>query len=454
MSERYKCLLYFYGLTPSFQCKFSNKPGGCRNKRCLFFHPEPGPSGNPRRVLRSPSEDFKRIKTSDGEFKEVHLFPDKLIPFILGEKGSILKEIKSRCRAFIHVTPVGVLVDGDKREVTLRGDEDSISQAKEEIDTALKSVGIDYENFKEEFSVPVECNDLLCAKDRHGFDHIDRITSKSGAAISIRPWDEALVDIRLAGELSSIKEAKEEIFQVLGPDILYQSQPTPPREADHVAFEGGFKRTRAQDGDFVEVHRFPADRMGLIVGKSRSTLKEIQSLSGVQLSIAGQDQIVDGDKREVTMKGGERSISLAKGKIDSLFRAKEVIFDQFKEILSIPVESVDELFGGGHIDKIQSQTGATINFQSKQSGSPHVDYLLIGELYSIRKAREDIERTLRVIASSRLRNSQSRLSGAEDEHVGSPDRRLERGTKRSFEEQGGSYETKPSNLNPERNTHR
>ena len=407
-------------------------------------------------MLRSPSEDFKRIKTSDGEFKEVHLLPDKLIPFILGEKGSTLKEIKSRCSAFIHVTPAGVLVDGDKREVTLRGDVDSISQAKEEIDTALKSVGIDYENFKEEFSVPVDCNDLLRAKDHHGFDHIDRIMSKSGAVISIRPCssDEASVDVRLAGELSSIKEAKEEIFQVLGPDIAYQSQPTPPREADHAAFEGGFKRTRAQDGDFVEVHRFPAERMGLIVGKSWSTSKEIQSLSGVQLSIAGKEEIVDGDKREVTMKGDERSISLAKGKIDSLFRAKGVIFDQFKEILSIPVESVDELFGGGHIDEIQSQTGVTINLQSNQSAGLNYDYLLIGELYNIRKAREDIERTLRAITSSRLRNSQSRLSGAEEEHVGSPDRRLERGTKRSFEEQGGLHETNPSNLNPERNKHR
>ena len=438
-----------------FQCPYVRKPGGCRNKRCLFFHPESGPSGNPRRVRRSPSKDFKRVKTSDGEFKEVHLFPDNLIPFIFGKKGSTLKEIRSRCRAYIHVTPAGALVDGDKREVTLRGDEESISQAKEEIDATLKSVGIDYENFKEEFSVPVECKERLCAEDNHGFSQIDRIMSKSGAEISISPCasNEALIDVCLCGELSSIKEAKEEISQVLGDDIHYESQPTPPRETTHLASEGGFKRTRAQDGDFVEVHRFPADRMGLIVGKKGSTVNEIQSVSGVQLSIAGQEAIVDGDKREVTMKGDERSISLAKGKIDSLFRGKGVIFDQFKEIISVPVESVDDLFGGGHIDKIQSETGATINLQSNLSACPFLDYLLIGELYNIRKAREDIERSLRVIASSRLRNSQSRLSASEDEYMGSPDRRQERGTKRSFEG-GSSYENNPSNLNPEGNKHR
>merc|ERR1719295_740923 len=114
------------------------------------------------------------------------------------------------------------------------------------------------------------------------------------------------------------------------------------------------------------------------------------------------------------MKGDERSISLAKGKIDSVFRAKGVIFDNFKEIFSVPIESVEELFGRG-----------------------------------------DIERTLRVISSSRLRSSQSRLSRAEDEHVGSPDRRLERGAKRGFEEQGGSsYETNPSNRSPDWNKHR
>ena len=348
-------------------------------------------------------------------------------------------------------------MDGDKREVTLRGDEESISQAKEEIDSAFKAVSIDYENFIEEFSIPVECKDLLYAKDRHGFDQTARIESKSGAGISIRPCssNEALDDVRLTGELSSIKEAKEEILQILGPDIVFRSQPKPPRDVDHADSDSGFKRTMAQDGSFVEVHRFPSERMGLIVGKGRSTLKEIQSLSGAQLSIAGQDQIVDGDKREVTMKGDERSISLAKGKIDSVFRAKGVIFDNFKEILSVPIESVDELFGRGYIDKIQSETGAIINLQPNQSAGRNVDYLLVGELDSIRKARGDIERTLRVITSSGLRSSQSRLSRAEDEHVGSPDRRLERGAKRGFEEQGGSsYETNPSNRSPEWNKHR
>ena len=325
---------------------------------------------------------------------EVHLFPNRLIPFILGDKGSILKEIKSRCEAYIHVTPAGAVVDGDKREVTLRGDVEGISRAKEEIDSVLKSKGIEYENFKEEFSIPVKCGDLL------RLFHIDRIQSKCGVSITIRPSDyqsitisnEPLVDVRLTGELNSIKEAKEEILEVLGDAAHLNRSQSKAREVDA---ETGFKRVMAQDGDMVEVHRFPSERMGLIVGKNRGTLIQIQSMSGAQLSVSEKDQIVDGDKREVTIKGNEVSISLAKSKIDSLFRGKGVIFDKFVEEFSIPVECNPLLhIEDRQIQRIKSETGAAITIRPSTHNEASFDVRLTGEMSRIQKAKEEILRVL------------------------------------------------------------
>ena len=272
-------------------------------------------------------------------------------------------------------------------------------------------------------------------------------------------------------------------------DAEYGNESELGSQVDQAGREVGFNRTTALDGDIVEVHRFPCDWMGMIVGKGGTIAREIQSLSGAQLSIAEKDQVVDGDKKEVTLKGNERAISLAKGKIDSIFREKSLIFDDFREILSIPTESAKELVESGQLHEIQFLTGATINLQANPSAGGHRDCLLIGEFDCIRKAEEEIKRQLmngrfgmepirneiggplygywsergrrrssqsRLSisrdgnTSSRLRSNQSRLS--RDENGGPSGVTFGRGVKR---ERGGSCESIPSsNQNPEGSQHR
>ena len=380
---------------------------------------------------------FERVKT-DGEIKETHLFPVKLIPFILGEKGAKLNEIKSRSNAVIHVTATGTLVIGDKRKVTMSGDRESIDKAKEEIDKALKEVEVEYENFNEEFSVSAECQIVLEKKDDQGWNHVDRIKSKHEVVVRIRtcPSDETLVDICLTGALHNIRDAKEDIIAVLGPNLyrIPDSHSAPdlidigPLRTENPTSEGGFKRTRDKDGKIVEVLRFPADRMGLIVGVKGAAAKEIEANTGVQLSIADKGDVVDGDKREVTLRGDERNISLAKGKIDSLFRAKGVVFDNFKEAISIPVDLAHELISSeDETDPNFHIHGATLKRLSIQSSEGALDYILTGELDHIRKAKAFID--LKGQRSKRL-NSPSIASKLAE----GPDQKPTRGIKREMED--------------------
>jgi len=173
--------------------------------------------------------------------------------------------------------------------------------------------------------------------------------------------------------------------------------------------------------------------------------KEIEANTGVQLSIADKGDVVDGDKREVTLRGDERNISLAKGKIDSLFRAKGVIFDNFKEAISIPVDlahlfisSEDETVPNFHIH------GATLKRLSSQSSEGALDFILTGELDHIRRAKAFIELhfTEQQQRSRRL-NGKSRPSLlGECPTVCSPDQSETRGIKREMEDLSNQIQNK------------
>ena len=229
---------------------------------------------------------------------------------------------------------------------------------------------------------------------------------------------------------------KEDIVEVVGSDLsrIPDSHSGPdlidigPPRTENPTSEGGFKRTRDKDGKIVEVLRFPADRMGLIVGVKGAAAKEIEANTGVQLSIADKGDVVDGDKREVTLRGDERNISLAKGKIDSLFRAKGVVFDNFKEAISIPVDLAHELISSeDELDPNFHIHGATLKRLSIQSSEGALDYILTGELDHIRKAKAFID--LKGQRSKRL-NSPSIASKLAE----GPDQKPTRGIKREMED--------------------
>ena len=243
---------------------------------------------------------------------------------------------------------------------------------------------------------------------------------------------------------------KEDIVEVVGSDLgrIPDSHSGPdlidigPPRTENPTSEGGFKRTRDKDGKIVEVLRFPADRMGLIVGVKGAAAKEIEANTGVQLSIADKGDVVDGDKREVTLRGDERNISLAKGKIDSLFRAKGVIFDNFKEAISIPVDLAHELISSeDETDPNFHIHGATLKRLSSQSSEDALDYILTGELDHVRKAKAFIE--LHYTEQQQRLNGKSRPSLlGECPTVCSPDQSETRGIKREMEDLSNQIQNK------------
>ena len=237
---------------------------------------------------------------------------------------------------------------------------------------------------------------------------------------------------------------KEDIAEVVGSDLgrIPDSHSGPdlidigPPRTENPTSEGGFKRTRDKDGKIVEVLRFPADRMGLIVGVKGAAAKEIEANTGVQLSIADKGDVVDGDKREVTLRGDERNISLAKGKIDSLFRAKGVIFDNFKEAISIPVDLAHLFISSEDETGPNFMHETTLKRLSSQSSEGALDHILTGELDHVRKAKAFIELhfTEQQQRSRRL-NGKSRPSLlGEGPTVCSPDQSETRGIKREMED--------------------
>ena len=119
-------------------CKFDSRPEGCQNISCKFRHLE--------RSKKRKKEEYEFDKKSRRmiEYEQVILIPHHFVEKLIGYKGSRIKEVKANCTAFIKVSEPGNIVNENKREITIRGTEEDIDEAKTALFCSLLELGIEY----------------------------------------------------------------------------------------------------------------------------------------------------------------------------------------------------------------------------------------------------------------------------------------------------------------------
>ena len=117
-------------------CKFNRRPGGCKDINCKFRHPER--SGKRHKV------EFEFDKKKRKMVEKVILIPDQMVGKLLGPKGCRINEVKASCKAFINVSGPHDIVNNDKREITIRGTDEEIYEARNALFNSLLDIGIEY----------------------------------------------------------------------------------------------------------------------------------------------------------------------------------------------------------------------------------------------------------------------------------------------------------------------
>ena len=107
-------------------CRYNKRPGGCKDVKCAFNHPEKG-----RKTSRSEQESNKKKR----KIEEVILIPDEFV-------GKLLNQVKADCTAYISVSGLADIVETNQREITIRGSVEEINEAKHALFNTLLDVGI------------------------------------------------------------------------------------------------------------------------------------------------------------------------------------------------------------------------------------------------------------------------------------------------------------------------
>eukprot|EP00092_Neocalanus_flemingeri_P027396 GFUD01029712.1.p1 GENE.GFUD01029712.1~~GFUD01029712.1.p1 ORF type:complete len:509 (-),score=159.63 GFUD01029712.1:64-1590(-) len=137
-------------------CRYSRRPGGCKNRHCQFFHPQQFKKSK-KGFKRGVEDDYqdvhalqeatkrKRRRLSSNEKEEVVLIPDRFVGKLLGSHGCKIKEVKDGCRAYINVSGPGDVVEGDQRIICIQGTAADIEEAKKALFYSLiETTGIEF----------------------------------------------------------------------------------------------------------------------------------------------------------------------------------------------------------------------------------------------------------------------------------------------------------------------
>lgn len=125
--------------------------------------------------------------------------------------------------------------------------------------------------------------------------------------------------------------------------------------------------------DKKEHFTVPSDKVGLLIGKGGSKIREIQQLSGARMEIEQVDNPSTPNLRNVTLTGTPTSIASARGMIDSIVNELprgprgNIAPPNPKKTIQIPSASVGLVIGkgGDNIRKIIQETGSTIHIEKE-----------------------------------------------------------------------------------------
>jgi len=119
----------------------------------------------------------------------------------------------------------------------------------------------------------------------------------------------------------------------------------------------------------------PSEKVGLLIGKGGSKIKEIQQVSGARMDIAKLSEPATPHLRHVSLSGSAQSVATAKGMIDAIVNeiprgargpGHNAPYNP-KKTIQIPSSTVGLVIGkgGDNIRKIIQDTGSTIHIEKE-----------------------------------------------------------------------------------------
>nr|XP_035123478.2 far upstream element-binding protein 3-like [Callithrix jacchus] len=221
---------------------------------------------------------------------------------------------------------------------------------------------------REEFKVPDEMVGFIIGR---GGEQISRIQAESGCKIQIasessgipeRPWV-------LTGTTEIIEHAKQLLGQI----------------ADRCLNGPGFHHDIDSNSTIQEI-LIPASKVGLVIGRGRETIKQLQEPKGVKMVMIQDGPLPTGADKALRITGDPFKVQQAREMVLEIFREKDQA--DFRGVhsrgdfssrmgggsieVSVPRFAVGIVIGrnGEMIKKIQSDAGVRIQFKPDDGISP------------------------------------------------------------------------------------
>ncbi|KAF3481351.1 P-element somatic inhibitor [Arthroderma uncinatum] len=259
---------------------------------------------------------------------------------------------------------------------------------------------------------------------RHG-ENLRRIEADTGARVQFLDSPEHNKSIRLcriSGSKPVRDEAKAEIDRVVSEGN--QSRGGGGQQGDRSGQDGGRPKPGEGDGSDSMQIMVPDRTVGLIIGRSGETIKDLQERSGCRVNIARDGESVNG-LRPVSLTGSQQAMQHAKELILGIVESDSRQGgnqgpreprgqamgaesgggdgDKINDKIFIPKESVGMVIGKGGetIKEIQSFSGCKINILPLVGREPEREVTLYGAQTAIDAAKRAIMAKVEAAQKSR-----------------------------------------------------
>ncbi|XP_063677014.1 far upstream element-binding protein 3-like [Bolinopsis microptera] len=259
-----------------------------------------------RRLREKQQTQQTRIHVEPTEVFEI---PEDKCGLVIGKRGCKIQKIRSEAGVGVNLWDRNSAVDG-MMKVYLWGDKKGCDKAKKIIMNLISES-------TEVFEIPEDMSGIVIGK---GGSKVKQIRSETGVRVSLGSRDSALnsmIKVTLMGNKEGCDEAKTIIMNLISVVIKV-----------------------------FEIHKVMS---GVLIGKGGSKVKQIQSETGVTVSVGSRDSAVGG-MIKVTLIGNKEGCDKAKKVIMDIISEPTEVFEIHKDMSGIVIGK-----GGSKVKQIQSE---------------------------------------------------------------------------------------------------
>ena len=278
--------------------------------------------------------------SSDGvkRTSEIHV-PGSSVGLVIGKMGETIRQLEGMTGCEIQVARDNRPGEDD-RVVTLRGTDEQIARAHEEINKVVaggpnsrSSGGPSYSQAGLGFSsggsfimhIPNVAVGLLIGRSG---ETIRSLQQRSGCSvqvqrnIDVQPGSDTR-EVVLSGREDQIDMARREIEMIIQDKASSTHRGPDDRSGSSYGVgggSGGGGGGGGGSGNTSVVVRVPNTAVGTIIGRGGETIKRLQQMTNARIQI---DRNQDAEEREITISGGVEEVERARVEVDELIRQKQ-----------------------------------------------------------------------------------------------------------------------------------